>query len=572
MRYRRHLPVIRAAVLILAAVVCVPLLRAQGLPNGQPDNSGAFGSAGPSDLLNGYYAASASWISLLQGTAQTLFWALAAIDLTWTCITLVLQHSELQPWMAGFIRKILTIGFFATLLQNGATWTTDVVNFFITLGSTAGGRSVSQLSASQIMGNGVELAGKMLAGAASAASNTNTSPIGLLIGGVGSFAPTIILAIGSVIIMLAFVMIALHFVMAMVEAYVVVGAGYIFLGFGGSRWTVPYTEKYMGMVVSAGVRIMVLELVIGMGSTLLPQWKSMAVAISRVPDIFSGGTVGSTWSGVQAEFGLVSSILIFALLCWTIPQIAANVASGGLSMSGGDALSTASAAGTAAFAGAGWGSSSSSSYAGSAEAVQQVAQAAAMRGAELGIAAATGGSGAAAMEATETAGAAGGLSKSEAAAAALTPEPPLLGGSEWGIDSASAQVLPPDDGVGEGALADAASSVGRSSGCGSGAGSESMRGAGKKTAGADASNDMNAETLAAQADRAFDKETTKANEAPELARQPRSSLEYILLHELLHLIEPTHNARFQQLLGKCAAGWQEERRSLNGRPVRHHAW
>ncbi len=444
MTRHRHLPVIGASVLILVVFVCVPLLKAQGLPNGLPDNSGAFGSAGPSDLLNGYYAASTSWISLLQSTAQTLFWALAAIDLTWTCITLVLQHSELQPWMAGFIRKILTIGFFATLLQNGVTWTTDIVNFFINLGSTAGGRSVAQLSASQIMGNGVELAGKMLAGAASAASNTNTSPIGLLIGGVGSFAPTIILAIGSVIIMLAFVMIALHFVMAMVEAYVVVGAGYIFLGFGGSRWTVPYTEKYMGMVIAAGVRIMVLELVIGMGSTLLPQWKAIAIAISRVPDIFSGGTVGSTWSGVQAEFGLVSSILIFALLCWTIPQIAANVASGGLSMSGGDALNTASAAGTAAFAGASWASSSSPAYAGSAEAVQQVAQAAAMRGAEIGIAATTGGTGAGAMSAWEATASTRGNVGSEAAAAALTPEPP----PDPEANVSGEQVLPPGGDIG----------------------------------------------------------------------------------------------------------------------------
>ena len=421
MKLIRNPRVLYASLLILAGSTYATVLVAQGLPNGQPDNSGAFGSAGPSDLLNGYYGASANWISLIHDTAQTLFWALAVIDVTWTCITLVLQHSDLQSWMAGFIRKILTIGFFAVLLQNGAEWTTAIVNFFISLGSTAGGRSVSDLSASQIMGNGVELAGKMLSGAASAAASTNTSPIGLLIGGVGSFAPTIILAVGSVIIILAFVMIALHFVMAMVEAYVVVGAGYIFLGFGGSRWTVPYTEKYLGMVVAAGVRIMVLELVIGMGSTLLSQWKATALAISQVPDIFSGGTIASTWSGVQAEFGLISSILIYALLCWTIPQIAANVASGGLSLSGGDAISAASAAGSA-FAGASWGSSSSSSYAGSAEAVQQIASAAAMRSAELGVAAASGGiSGALSMSDT-----AAGLVSSEAAAAAITPMPPPL--------------------------------------------------------------------------------------------------------------------------------------------------
>lgn len=244
----------------------VPSTFGQNLPTGGNDPAGHFDAAGPSDLLNGYYQASTQWVSALQGITTSLFWSLAAIDLTWTCITLVLQHSELQGWMAGFIRKLLTIGFFAVLLQNGASWTAAIVNFFIDAGNSAGGRTVPSLSPSAIMGSGVELAGQMLGGAASAAVGTaTTNPISLLIGGVGSLAPTIILALGSLLIVIAFVIVALHFVMAMVEAYVVVGAGYIFLGFGGSRWTVPYTEKYMGMVVSAGVRIMVLELIIGLG-------------------------------------------------------------------------------------------------------------------------------------------------------------------------------------------------------------------------------------------------------------------------------------------------------------------
>ena len=58
----------------------------------------------------------------------------------------------------------------------------------------------------------------------------------------------------------------------------------------------------------------------------------------------------------------------------------------------------------------------------------------------------------------------------------------------------------------------------------------------------------------------------------ELAREPSSSLEYILLHEMLHLIEPTHNSRFQLLLDQYAAGWREQRQSLNSRPVRHQVW
>lgn len=362
-----------------------PLAFAQsGLPQTGGDTGGGFGGAGPSDIVNHYWQGTTAWMDAIKPIATNLFWALAGIDLTWTCITLVLQHSELQPWMAGFLRKILTIGFFATLLINGPAWVSSIVNFFIGLGGTAGGISPSNLSASGIMGSGIQIAGRMLAKAVSAGgTGIQTSPIGLLVSGVSSLAPTIILALGSLLIIACYVLIALHFVIAMVEAYVVVGAGYIFLGFGGSRWTVPYTEKYVGMVVSAGVRIMVLELMIGLGGSLANSWGQTAMQISQIPDILDGGTVTGGWTGVQLLFALVSSIAIYALLCWTIPQIAANVVGGGLSMSGGDVLVAAGAGATAAAAVTAMGSSTNSQTTQSD--LMQIAQAAAMKGAEMGV-------------------------------------------------------------------------------------------------------------------------------------------------------------------------------------------
>jgi predicted metal-dependent hydrolase len=58
----------------------------------------------------------------------------------------------------------------------------------------------------------------------------------------------------------------------------------------------------------------------------------------------------------------------------------------------------------------------------------------------------------------------------------------------------------------------------------------------------------------------------------ELARQPLASLEYVLLHEVAHLVEPTHGRAFQALLDKHGSGWREERNSLNNKPVRYQAW
>lgn len=58
----------------------------------------------------------------------------------------------------------------------------------------------------------------------------------------------------------------------------------------------------------------------------------------------------------------------------------------------------------------------------------------------------------------------------------------------------------------------------------------------------------------------------------ELAKKPPGCLEYIVVHELIHLLEPTHNERFKALMRTFLPEWEERRRELNRLPVRHEAW
>ena len=58
----------------------------------------------------------------------------------------------------------------------------------------------------------------------------------------------------------------------------------------------------------------------------------------------------------------------------------------------------------------------------------------------------------------------------------------------------------------------------------------------------------------------------------DLAKKPRECLEYILVHELVHLLEPTHNARFVTLMDQFLPGWTHRRNQLNTLPVRHVDW
>ena len=58
----------------------------------------------------------------------------------------------------------------------------------------------------------------------------------------------------------------------------------------------------------------------------------------------------------------------------------------------------------------------------------------------------------------------------------------------------------------------------------------------------------------------------------ELAKKPAACLEYIVVHELVHLLEPTHNARFVALMDRFMPRWQFHRQVLNRLPVRRETW
>lgn len=58
----------------------------------------------------------------------------------------------------------------------------------------------------------------------------------------------------------------------------------------------------------------------------------------------------------------------------------------------------------------------------------------------------------------------------------------------------------------------------------------------------------------------------------DLAKKPPECLEYIVVHELAHLIEPSHNARFVAVMNLFLPRWQHARDELNSLPVRHEDW
>ena len=58
----------------------------------------------------------------------------------------------------------------------------------------------------------------------------------------------------------------------------------------------------------------------------------------------------------------------------------------------------------------------------------------------------------------------------------------------------------------------------------------------------------------------------------ELVKKPKDLVEYVVVHEMLHLIEPTHSDRFIALISKRYPAWREARAELNELPLGAAVW
>jgi len=58
----------------------------------------------------------------------------------------------------------------------------------------------------------------------------------------------------------------------------------------------------------------------------------------------------------------------------------------------------------------------------------------------------------------------------------------------------------------------------------------------------------------------------------ELVKKPKDLLEYVIVHEMVHLLEPTHSDRFTALLNKHYPTWREARAELNDLPLSAESW
>ncbi|ANW00840.1 P-type conjugative transfer protein TrbL [Bradyrhizobium icense] len=284
-----------------------------------------------------------SGFGLLGNEVAFLATTLAAIDITLAALFWAWGTDE--DIIARLVKKTLFVGVFAYLIGNWNNLARIVFESFAGLGLKASGTGLSSadfLRPGRIAQVGIDAGRPIL------------DSISGLMGYVSFFENFIqiaVLLLAWVIVLLAFFILAIQLFVTLIEFKLTTLAGFILIPFGLFGKTAFAAERVLGNVISSGVKVMVLAVIVGIGSTLFSQF-----------------TVGPGGAQIGIEDAMALVLAALALLGLGIfgPGIANGIVSGGPQLGAGAAAGTGLAAGGVVVAGAGLAAGSAGALAGAA--------------------------------------------------------------------------------------------------------------------------------------------------------------------------------------------------------------
>jgi type IV secretion system protein TrbL len=263
-----------------------------------------------------------SGFGLLGGEVAFLSSTLVAIDITLAGLFWALAPDE--DVIARLIRKTLYVGFFAFLIGNFNSLAKIVFNSFAGLGLKAAGSGLSAdqfLQPGRVAQVGID-AGKPILQAASQ-----------LMGFVSffeNFIQIFVLLIAWLVVLVAFFILAVQLFITLIEFKLTTLMGFVLVPFGLFNKTAFLAERVLGNVIASGVKVLVLAVIVGIGTTLFNQ--------------FTQG-FGGNQPTLEDAMALVLAALALLGLGIFGTGIATGIAAGAPQLGAGAAVGTALAAG-----------------------------------------------------------------------------------------------------------------------------------------------------------------------------------------------------------------------------------
>lgn len=270
-----------------------------------------------------------SGFGLLNGEVAFLATTLAAIDITLAAIFWSWGADE--DIIARLAKKTLFVGVFAYLIGNWNNLARIVFESFAGLGLKASGTGMSTadlLSPGRIAQVGIDAGRPIL--------NSISGLMGY-ISFFENFVQIVVLLFAWIAVLLAFFILAIQLFVTLIEFKLTTLAGFVLIPFGLFGKTAFAAERVLGNVISSGVKVLVLAVIVGIGSTLFSQ--------------FTAG-FGGNQPTIEDAMALVLAALALLGLGIFGPGIANGIVSGGPQLGAGAAVGTGLAAGGIVAAGA----------------------------------------------------------------------------------------------------------------------------------------------------------------------------------------------------------------------------
>src|SRR5205809_1739859 len=274
-----------------------------------------------------------SGFGLLGNEVAFLATTLAAIDITMAALFWAWGTDE--DIIARLVKKTLFVGIFTYLIGNWNNLARIVFESFAGLGLKASGTGLSPaefLRPGRIAQVGLDAGRPIL------------DSISGLMGYVSffeNFVQIVVLLFAWIVVLLTFFILAIQLFITLIEFKLTTLAGFVLIPFGLFGKTAFAAERVLGNVISSGVKVLVLAVIVGIGSTLFSQ--------------FTAG-FGGAQPTIEDAMTLVLAALSLLGLGIFGPGIANGLVSGGPQLGAGAAVGAAAAGGgvvAAGLAGAG---------------------------------------------------------------------------------------------------------------------------------------------------------------------------------------------------------------------------
>ena len=199
-------------------------------------------------------------------TAKSAFLAttLAAIDITLAAIFWSWAADE--DIIARLVKKTLFVGVFALLISNWNNLARIVFESFAGLGLKASGTGMSTADFLS--------PGRSPRSASTPAARSWIRSPGLMgyVSFFENFVQIVVLLFAWIVVLLAFFILAIQLFVTLIEFKLTTLAGFVLIPFGLFGKTAFAAERVLGNVISSGVKVLVLAVIVGIGSTLFSQF------------------------------------------------------------------------------------------------------------------------------------------------------------------------------------------------------------------------------------------------------------------------------------------------------------